>query len=84
MCLSGNEATMIETLQALNDTRLALKQWLDAANEGPRTIEVSYAEGFDILNARIANLEAKCRELGCHGPAPKADPGDQHRILAQR
>lgn len=85
MCLAGNEQTMIETLNALNDARLMLRQW---GQDWPlpncevrKPIEVTYDEGIELLNARIWALETKCRELGIHGPAPKADPGDQRRIV---
>lgn len=86
MCLAGNEQTMIETLNALNDARLQLVQWerdnpSGMAGDGLRSVQVSYAEGIELLNARIWALETKCRELGIHGPAPKADPGDQRRIV---
>lgn len=93
MCLAGNEATMIETLNALNDARLQLVQWtapptIDVTTlaftedlNAPRSMLVSREEGVWILERRIAGYEAKCRELGIHGPAPKADPGDQRRIV---
>lgn len=86
MCLAGNEATMIETLNALNDARLQIVQWsLDNVvpeNAGKlRPILVTAEEGAEIIQSRILALEVRCRELGIHGPAPKADPGDQRRIV---
>lgn len=85
VCLAGNEATMIEVLNALNDARLQLVQWEKDGHEPddglPHTVALSHKEGMQVFERRIADLEQRCRELGIHGPAPKADPGDQRRIV---
>ncbi len=89
MCLNGQLETMIEVLTALNDASLMLKQWktVDVTNMSSsdllelRPIEVTQQEGVRVIESRIETLEQKCRELGIHGPAPKADPGDQRRIV---
>lgn len=86
MCLSGNETTIIETLTALRDARelranFKLHGIVDSADSAIRLTdeEVAY-----ILDARINAAEARCRELGCHGPAPKADPGESQLITNKR
>ncbi len=89
MCLNGQLETMIEVLNALNDAKLQVNQWRADNPNGTagsvlRPINVSYDEGIELLIARIFALEAKCRELGIHGPAPKADTGDSVRIVSAK
>lgn len=85
MCLAGNEAEIIAALDALKNAR-ELRAKVDRTEIKLRTddLDLSREEVAAVLDCRIGVLESKCRELGCHGPAPKADRGDSTRIVSSK
>lgn len=86
MCLAGNEATIIAVLDQLQKARALRTHIHAAAKLGDTEIQVALSpeEALDVAENRVISLEARCRELGCHGPAPKADRGESTRIVSAK
>lgn len=87
MCLASHADEIIETLRALKEAEAELVQWRGTGfggGDGKGSIRVTHDEGTGVLERRMEALKARCRELGVHGPAPKANSADQVRIASQK
>lgn len=85
MCLAGNEAEIIAALDALKkarEMREVADKWMN--DDEVMAIDLNAEEARAVLDSRIVILEERCRKLGCHGPAPKANAADQVRIASQK
>lgn len=84
MCLSSHADAIIKLLTDLKKAKAVLAA-LHAPNlAAPGDLDLTVEEAQFIMERRIGGLEAACRELGCHGPAPKADPGESQFITNKR
>ena len=92
--IEGLEDEMIQTLTILQKSRESLKkvQALDVPGGTvssrfdiqPLGVYITRGELLKVMEGRVAEYEAKARELGIFGPAAKVEPGQSTLLQHSR
>lgn len=86
MCLQDSIDAVLAAAKALKDAQNDVANFPPSKPDadGLYNFGLTWEEAQGLLRKRVRLAEARCREMGVHGPARKADPGDTQRILHQR